>query len=174
MGKVEQSNLLIVAAVCLSSMNSLIAKVPAMAAPAPRTASAPPAAPLKTKAGTEVTKDKDKGLVSTTSENKTPSYNPKALHRLDFKITGKSCAVCLLGIQKRMSSVPGAVKAAVQLQAPYAAVVLYDSSKTTQKALLDKAQETEPTVKFVSIEDNAIAKVPIVLVPKIGNEVLDH
>jgi len=164
MGKLEQGNLLVLAAVVIASVTSNIS---AIAAPAPA------AAPLKTKTGAEVTKDKG-GLVSTTTESKTPSYNPKALHRLDFKVTGKSCAVCLLGIQKRISSVPGAIKAAVQLQAPYAAVVLYDASKTNQKALLDKAQETVPEVKFVSIEDTAIAKVPTVLVPKIGDEVLDH
>jgi copper chaperone CopZ len=163
MGKIEQDILLVVATVCIASTNSLVA----MAAPAPA------AAPVKTKSGAQVTKDKN-GMLSSTAESKTPAYNPKALHRLDFKITGKSCAVCLLGIQKRITSVPGSIKAAVQLQAPYAAVVLYDSSKTTQKALLDKAQETVPEVKFVSIEDNAVAKVPTVLVPKIGDEILEH
>ncbi len=163
MGKLDKRQVLIAAAVAFASSNNLVA----MAAPAPA------AAPLKTKSGAEVNKEQG-SLVSTSTESKTPSYNPKALHRLDFKITGKSCAVCLLGIQKRINSVPGTVKAAVQLQSPYAAVVLYDASKTTQKAILDKAGETVPEVKFVSIEDNAIEKVPIVLVPKIGNEVLDH
>lgn len=163
MGKLDKRQVLIAAAVAFASSNNLVA----MAAPAPA------AAPLKTKSGAEVSKEKG-SLVSTSTESKTPSYNPKALHRLDFKITGKSCAVCLLGIQKRINSVPGTVKAAVQLQSPYAAVVLYDASKTTQKAILDKAGETVPEVKFVSIEDNAIEKAPIVLVPKIGNEVLDR
>ncbi|HEY9733187.1 MAG TPA: hypothetical protein V6C89_14815 [Drouetiella sp.] len=163
MGKIEQGKLLAVAMVCTASINS----VGASAAPAPA------AAPLKTKSGAAVTKDKN-GMVSSTAESKTPAYNPKALHRLDFKITGKSCAVCLLGIQKRITSVPGSIKAAVQLQSPYAAVVLYDSSKTTQKALLAKAQETVPEVKFVSIEDNAIDRAPTVLVPKIGDEILEH
>lgn len=130
---------------------------------------APATPPLKTKSGTEVSKD----LVSTTTA-KTPSYNAKALRRLDFKITGKSCAVCLLGIQKRMAAVPGAIKAAVQLQSPYAAVVLFDSSKTNQKALLAKAKESEPDVKFESIEETTIDKLPIVLVPKIGDTILTH
>lgn len=161
MGKIETGNLLVIAALFIAGINSVIADA------------APAAAPLKTKAGTEINKN-GAGLVSTTTDTKTPSYNAKALHRLDFKITGKSCAVCLLGIQKRISTVPGAIKAAVQLQAPYAAVVLFDASKTNQKALLDKAKETVPEVNFESIENTAIAKVPTVLVPKIGNEVLTH
>jgi copper chaperone CopZ len=163
MGKIETVNLLVIATLFIAGSNSVIAD----AAPAPA------AAPSKTKAGTEITKT-GSNLVSTTADKKTPSYNAKALHRLDFKITGKSCAVCLLGIQKRISTVPGAIKAAVQLQAPYAAVVLFDASKTNQKALLAKGKETVPEVNFEAIEDSAIDKVPIVLVPKIGSEVLTH
>lgn len=162
MGKIEAGNLLVVVTLFVG-LNGVMA----VAAPAPA------AAPLKTKAGTEITKN-GSSMVSTTADAKTPSFNAKALHRLDFKITGKSCAACLLGIQKRISKVPGAIKAAVQLQAPYAAVVLFDASKTNQKALLTKAKETVPEVNFESIEDKAIDKVPIVLVPKINNEVLTH
>ncbi|MBS1953021.1 MAG: hypothetical protein JST89_02485 [Cyanobacteria bacterium SZAS-4] len=163
MGKIESGKLLVGATLCVVGANSVMA----VAAPAPA------AAPQKTKAGTELTKS-GSALVSTTPDAKTPSYNAKALHRLDFKITGKSCAACLLGIQKRIGTVPGAIKAAVQLQAPYAAVVLFDASKTNQKAIFSKAQETVPEVSFVSIEDTAIAKVPTVLVPKINGEVLTH
>ncbi|CAN5572596.1 hypothetical protein BH10CYA1_BH10CYA1_21610 [soil metagenome] len=163
MRKIETGNLLVIATLLIAGTNCLTSD----AAPAPA------AAPPKTKAGTEITK-KGTSLVSTTADPKTPSYNPKALHRLDFKITGKSCAVCLLGIQKRISTVPGAIKAAVQLQSPYAAVVLFDASKTNQKALLNKGKETVPEVNFESIEDTSIDKVPIVLVPKIGNETLTH
>ncbi len=163
MGKIVTGNLLVIATLCVVGTNSVMA----VAAPAPA------AAPQKTKVGTEITKS-GSSMVSTTPDAKTASYNAKALHRLDFKITGKSCAACLLGIQKRISTVPGAIKAAVQLQAPYAAVVLFDSSKTNQKALFSKAKETVPEINFVSIEDTAIDKVPIVLVPKINNEVLTH
>lgn len=163
MGKIETGKLLVVAALCVVGTDGLMA----VAAPAPA------AAPVKTKVGTEITKN-GSSMVSTTPDAKTPSYNAKALHRLDFKITGKSCAACLLGIQKRISTVPGAIKAAVQLQAPYAAVVLFDASKTNQKALFVKAKETVPEVNFESVEDTAIDKVPIVLVPKIGSEVLTH
>ncbi len=134
---------------------------------------APTVAPAKTKTGTTITKT-GSNLVSTTTETKAASYNAKALHRLDFKVVGKSCAVCLLNIQKRVSTAPGAIKAAVQLQSPYAAVILFDSSKTNQKILLDKAKEGLPEVKFEAIEDTAIEKLPTVLVPKIGNTVLTN
>jgi hypothetical protein len=38
----------------------------------------------------------------------------KALRRLDFRIKGRSCALCLLDMQKRMRRETGTVKTAVQ------------------------------------------------------------
>ncbi|HEY9677975.1 MAG TPA: hypothetical protein V6C76_08190 [Drouetiella sp.] len=134
---------------------------------------APSASPVKTKTGAEVTKTKS-GLVSSTPSTATPSYNAKALHRLDFRVKGKSCAVCLLNIQKHVGTVPGAIKAAVQLQPPYAAVVLFDSSKTNSKTLLNVAKEGYPEVSFEAIEDKPIDKLPLVLVPKVGGETLTN
>ena len=54
-------------------------------------------------------------MVSNTKA-KTANINFKALHRLDFIITGKSCAVCLLKIQKRLNETTGVVKVAVMLR----------------------------------------------------------
>jgi copper chaperone CopZ len=157
----DLSKLLFVTVICVTGISIVQANA------------APTAASVKSKTGTTVTKT-GSNILSTTTESKTASYNAKALHRLDFKVVGKSCAVCLLNIQKRVSTVPGAIKAAVQLQSPYAAVILFDSSKTSQKILLDKAKEGLPEVKFEAIEDTPIEKLPGVLVPKIGNTVLTN
>lgn len=98
-------------------------------------------------------------------ENTLPAYNHSALHRVDFRVTGKSCAVCLHKIQERMKGLPGAVEAAVMLKKPYGAVVIYDSSKLTVKAILEIAVKGEPEVKIVDVKDEAIKKLPVVLIP---------
>ena len=94
-----------------------------------------------------------------------PAYNHNALHRVDFRVTGKSCAICLHKIQERMKGLPGAVEAAVMLKKPYGAVVIYDSSKLTLKSILDIAVKGEPEVKIVDVKDESIKKLPVVLIP---------
>jgi copper chaperone CopZ len=98
-------------------------------------------------------------------ETTLPAYNHNALHRVDFRVTGKSCAVCLHKIQERMKGLPGAVEAAVMLKKPYGAVVIYDSSKLNLKAILDIAVKGEPEVKIVDVKDESIKKLPVVLIP---------
>jgi hypothetical protein len=65
-----------------------------------------------------------------------------------------------------MKQVPGTIKAAVMLQPPYGAVVIYDSSKVTKDQILAVATKNEPAVKLEGIIDQRIKKLPIVLVPK--------
>lgn len=89
----------------------------------------------------------------------------KSLRRLDFRVVGKSCAVCLLGIQRKIKTIKGVVKMAVMLKPPYGAVVLYDGKKTAPHELLDTAKKGEKDVKFEDIKDVAINRVPLVLVP---------
>ena len=94
-----------------------------------------------------------------------PAYNHNALHRVDFRVTGKSCAVCLHKIQERMKGLPGAIEVAVMLKKPYGAVVIYDSSKLKLKSILDIAVKGEPEVKIVDVKDESIKKLPVVLIP---------
>ncbi|MDR3613446.1 MAG: hypothetical protein P4L53_07760 [Candidatus Obscuribacterales bacterium] len=98
-------------------------------------------------------------------ETTLPAYNHNALHRVDFRVTGKNCAVCLHKIQERMKGLPGAIEAAVMLKKPYGAVVIYDSSKLNLKAILDIAVKGEPEVKIVDVKDESIKKLPVVLIP---------
>ena len=94
--------------------------------------------------------------------------SPQALRRLDFRIKGRGCALCLLDTQKRLRQETGTVKTVVQLRQPYGAVVIYDGSKTSKDKLLKDAKGNKAEAQYVSfldITDQPIAKVPVLLVP---------
>jgi hypothetical protein len=92
-------------------------------------------------------------------------YDPTALHRLDFRIKGKSCAVCLLGIQRRINQLDGTVKVAVMLKKPYGASIIYDSKQLTEQKLLETTKANEPIIQLLDVKDEAIDKVPALLIP---------
>jgi copper chaperone CopZ len=92
-------------------------------------------------------------------------YDKTALHRLDFRIKGKSCAVCLMGIQRRINSLDGTVKVAIMLKKPYGASIIYDSKQLTEEKLLATAKLNEPMVQLLDVKDEAIDKLPPILIP---------
>ncbi len=100
-------------------------------------------------------------------------YNANALHRLDFRVVGKSCAVCLHRMQERMKELPGTVRSEVMLKSPYGAVVVFDSSKVRAEKILEKCKEGVPEVNLVDVKDVAIKKLPLVLVPAAASEAAD-
>lgn len=129
-----------------------------------REAAAVTADASKTKTTTTITGTGAARKVITTSES--PSqYNAKALHRLDFKVLGKSCAVCLLKIQRTVKALPGVVKVAIMLRRPYGAVILYDSSRISKDKLLTTVKSVDKSVKVDEVSDAAIDKPPVVLIP---------
>jgi hypothetical protein len=101
------------------------------------------------------------------------AYNANALHRLDFRVVGKSCAVCLHRMQERMKELNGTVRAEVMMKKPYGVVVVYDSTKVKADKILDKCKEGVPEVTLVDVKDTAIKKIPIVLVPAAASEAAD-
>ena len=121
--------------------------------------------PVKTKTGATLSPE---SMISNSESQ--AKYNPKALHRMDFRVIGKSCAVCLLGIQKRIYTLPGVVKVAVQLKPPYAATIIYDSSKTDKDKIMARAKQGLSDLVVAQLEDASIASVPMILIPKIGND----
>ena len=116
-------------------------------------------------AGPVITKPGKPSMIQTSEAAKPSSYNAKTLHRLDFRVVGKSCAKCLMDIQKVFKSMPGVVKAAVMLKKPYGAVVIYDSSKVSKEELLKKARDQDKDVRIEEAIDRAIPKLPIILIP---------
>jgi copper chaperone CopZ len=92
-------------------------------------------------------------------------YDKNALHRLDLRIVGKSCPVCLLGIQKKINALQGVVKAAVMLKKPYGVSVIYDSKQLQQAKILATIKSYEKNTFVDGVQDAAVAKVPLVLIP---------
>jgi len=104
-------------------------------------------------------------MVLTSKGQPRASLNMKALHRLDFVVKGKSCSSCLFHMQKRVEPLPGVAKCGVILKKPYAAVVVFDSSKTTREKILKAAKGDETLVQFDKIEEAPIDKMPLILIP---------
>ncbi|PWU02567.1 MAG: hypothetical protein C5B53_01490 [Candidatus Melainabacteria bacterium] len=108
-------------------------------------------------------------IIAAPEVEKPKPYNKNALHRLDFRIVGKSCAVCLLGIKRRINALDGTVKVAIMLKKPYGASIIYDSTKLNEEKLVDTAKANEPLIKLLDIKDEAIPKLPVILVPPHSN-----
>jgi copper chaperone CopZ len=93
-------------------------------------------------------------------------YDKNALRRLDLRVVGKSCPVCLLGIERRVRSLPGVVKAAVMLKKPWCASVIYDSKRVQQAKIVQTITSYERNTSVSDIEDEPVAKVPLILIPR--------
>jgi hypothetical protein len=96
-------------------------------------------------------------------------YDKNALHRLDLRIVGKSCPVCLLGIQKKVNALSGVVKAAVMLKKPYGVSIIYDAKQIQQAKILDAIKSYEKNTFVEGARDSAIARIPLVLIPPFAN-----
>jgi copper chaperone CopZ len=119
-------------------------------------------------AAAQATKAGKPSMIQTSDAAKPASYNANSLHRLDFRVVGKSCAVCLMKIQRQVKILPGAVKVAVMLRKPYGGVVVYDSSKISKDKLMQTILAQDKDVRIEQIVDTSINKVPTVLIPLYG------
>lgn len=117
---------------------------------------------------TSQTKTGKPSMIPVAEPDKPVSFDVKNLRRLDFKVQGKSCAVCLMGIQKKVKAMPGVIKVAVMLKRPYGAVVIYDASKINAAKILEKAKAEDKEVKVVEPTDFSIPRVPTILIPLYG------
>lgn len=114
------------------------------------------------------TKPGKPSMIQTSEAAKPASYNPKALRRLDFRVVGKSCAVCLMKIQRTVKTLPGVVKVAVMLRKPYGGVIVYDSGKISKDKLVETIKAQDKDVRVEGITETAILKVPAILIPLYG------
>jgi len=99
------------------------------------------------------------------SKSQAKSYNKNALHRLDFRILGTSCPVCLLSIQRRVKSQAGTIETAVMLKKPYGVSIIYDSKQVNNQKILETVTLNEPLIKLSDIKDEPIDKIPVILIP---------
>ncbi len=95
-----------------------------------------------------------------------PNYSNGAnLHRLDFRIEGKSCAACLLSIQRKLNSLPGVKEAVVMLKRPFGASVIYQETEIKEDEIIAIVKDKEPNIKVLEVNDSSITKVPSPIIP---------
>jgi copper chaperone CopZ len=93
------------------------------------------------------------------------SAKPSELRRLDFRIEGKSCPVCLLAIQTKLKSLNGVQDAAVMLKRPYGTSVIYRADKASADYILMMLKAKDAAIKVSDVSDNKIDNMPIPLIP---------
>lgn len=101
-------------------------------------------------------------------EYRAKKLNMKALHRLDCRLEGSSCAACLMSIKRTVDKIEGVYEIAVMLRRPFGFAVVYDSTKTNADKIMDAAKKDKKAtlVKFIDQTDEAIATPPLILIPK--------
>jgi copper chaperone CopZ len=99
------------------------------------------------------------------SSNKQGSADTANLHRLDFRIEGKSCPSCLLSIQRKLNSLPGVKEAVVMLKRPFGASVIYQVNEIKQDEILAIVKDREPNIRLLEINDSNIKTVPSPVIP---------
>ncbi len=97
--------------------------------------------------------------------NADTNNSQSALHRLDFRLEGKSCAACLLSIQRKLNSLPGVKEAVVMLKRPYGVSVIYQASQIKSDEIVAVIKEKEPNIKVLEINDTSVSSLPLPLIP---------
>ncbi len=107
------------------------------------------------------------GPHSAKAQNTSPSQNKSALglHRLDFRLEGKSCATCLLSVQRKLNNLPGVKEAVVMLKRPYGVSVIYAVGETNPDEILAIVKNKEPNIKVLEMNDSHVGKMPAILIP---------
>jgi copper chaperone CopZ len=96
-------------------------------------------------------------------------YDKNALHRVDLRIVGKSCPICLLNIKKKVNALTGVVKADVMLKKPYGVSVIYDAKQVKSDKIVETVKSYEKNTFVEDVHDAAVSKVPLVLIPPFTN-----
>lgn len=101
-------------------------------------------------------------------EYRKKKLNMKALHRLDCRLEGSSCAACLMSIKRTVDKLNGVYEIAVMLRRPFGFAVVYDSTKITAEKIMDAAKKDKKAtlVKFIDQTDKAITTPPQILIPE--------
>ena len=96
--------------------------------------------------------------------------NANALKRLDFRVEGASCAICLGRIRKRLEATKGIAKVAVSIQKPYGVAVIYDSTRTEKDKIFQAGLKGEKEkVVFLDDQEEKLDKMPFILIPKFNS-----
>jgi copper chaperone CopZ len=94
----------------------------------------------------------------------------KSLHRVDFRVEGATCVVCIRRVAKALQDQKGVLKADVSIYKPHWALVIYNSKETNFDKLADLVKVKE-NVRIVDIEDKAISSMPVLILPRTVNTI---
>ncbi len=97
-----------------------------------------------------------------------PSTAVTGLHRFDFRLEGASCARCIINVRNALRASKGVKRCEISLRKPFGGVVVYDPAATNSKSLTAIILKADPKTEVTVREgvDEAIAKLPLVLIPK--------
>ena len=87
------------------------------------------------------------------------------MRRLDFRIEGKSCAACLLSIQRKLTNLPGVKGAVVMLKRPFGVSIIYQQDQIKKEEILAIVRSKESNIKILEISDMAIKTMPSLVIP---------
>lgn len=106
-------------------------------------------------------------LMFTGEKTDMSKLNMNALTRLDFRVEGASCAICLGRIRKRIEKAKGIAKVSVAISKPYGVAVIYDNSKTKKEKIFEAGLKGETEkVRFLDDQEEKLEKMPFILIPK--------
>jgi copper chaperone CopZ len=92
----------------------------------------------------------------------------KGLHRLDFQLTGVSCATCILKIRAALRATKGVNRVEIALRKPYGGVLLFEPAAVTPDKLVTVAEKADKNgqARVKDLVEEPISAVPAVLIPK--------
>ena len=95
------------------------------------------------------------------------AVSKQTLRRADLRMSGTSCADCVMRIERKINKVRGVIKAEVSIFTPFPTIIIYDPAKTNLTKI--HAALSGESVKFGHISERQIDKVPRVLLPSAGS-----
>lgn len=88
------------------------------------------------------------------------------LRRVDFRLTGSSCAACVKKASKLLRQQPGVLRVDISILDPHNGVLIYDRAVTDLPSLSHALSLAPERVKMSDIAETKLDKLPFVLLPR--------
>jgi copper chaperone CopZ len=86
------------------------------------------------------------------------------LLRVDWQVTGSSCATCLIRLEKKLRATPGVRKVVVSIFKPFNAALVYEKDQTSWTKI--KTVMDSEKVGTANLKEATISDLPLVLEPR--------
>jgi copper chaperone CopZ len=92
----------------------------------------------------------------------------RGIHRLDFQLSGVSCATCILKIRAALRATKGVNRVEIALRKPYGGVLLFEPGVITPDKLVVVAEKADKNgqARVKDLVEEPISSIPVVLIPK--------